>query len=394
MHIQISEVAKQPSFALFNLGFRPFFLLASLSAIVLMLIWAAMYTNTVQLNNYYGVVDWHSHELLFGYSVAVIAGFLLTAVRNWTGVDTLTGLTLALLAMLWLLARIIAFAPVNGWVVAVLDIIFYPFLIAAITYPIIKARQWHNLIMVFIISSLLLANILVHGQHLGYLSSGVSWGNTLALYTIVLLIQVITGRVMPFFTKMAIPGTEIKPKPNLERLLLIGLILLGLAELFKLSSILITALASILVVAHLIRISLWFSRPVLGIPILWVLYAGYCWLIVGFFLKVLVSIGIVTDNLAVHAWTVGVIGLITFGMMARVSLGHSGRAMVASKWLVVGFILLFLGAIIRVVLPVLFMSQYILWIKLSIWVWVIAFVLFFIIYLPILVLPRADGKPG
>ncbi|WP_246540550.1 NnrS family protein [sulfur-oxidizing endosymbiont of Gigantopelta aegis] len=119
--MQIDEAPKK-SFALFNLGFRPFFLLAALSAIILMAIWALSYANIIQLNTYYGFVDWHSHEMLFGYAAAVIAGFLLTAVKNWTGVATITKTPLALLAGLWVLARILPFTTMPGILIASVDV--------------------------------------------------------------------------------------------------------------------------------------------------------------------------------------------------------------------------------------------------------------------------------
>ena len=393
MLLQIDEQAKK-SFALFNLGFRPFFLATAYSAIFIMMIWGLLYTNVIQLNNYYGIIDWHSHEMLFGYAIAVIAGFLLTAVRNWTGVDTISQIPLAVLAGIWLLARILPFTPVPGLVIALLDVSFFFFLMLAIAHPIIKVKQWNNLIMVGIIAAFLLADVLVQAQHLGFMAKGVIQGNTLALYSVLLVIQVLTGRVMPFFTRVVVPGTEVVDRPRLEQVLLYTLILLAVADTLALNKLLISALAMILLVAHVIRIFPWFSKPVLNIPILWVLYAGYLWLLIGFVMKVFVGFDWITNNLVIHAWTVGTIGITSYGMMSRVSLGHTGREMLPPKLAIIGFYLLFIAAIIRVIFPLISMAHYILWIEISIFFWVLAFILFAIAYTPMLSQPRVDGQDG
>jgi len=391
--IQIDEQAKK-SFALFNLGFRPFFLLSALLAVILMAIWGLMYTNIIQLNTYYGFIDWHSHEMLFGYAAAVIAGFLLTAVRNWTNVDTISQTPLAVLAGVWLLARILPFTPAPGLLIAVVDISFFFFLALAVAHPIIKVKQWSNLIMVAILGTFMVADILVQSQHLGIMDGGVIAGNSLALYSVLMIIQVLTGRVMPFFTRVVVPDTQVIERPLLEKVLLITLVLLALADVLMLDSLIISLLAGILLVAHLMRVLPWFSKPVLNTPILWVLYAGYFWLLIGFAMKMLVGFNLVTNNLAIHAWTVGVIGITTYGMMARVSLGHTGREMLPSKLAVIGFYLLFAAAVIRVILPLFLMGQYALWIELSSVLWVAAFVLFTIAYMPVLTQPRVDGRAG
>ncbi|MCU7939596.1 MAG: NnrS family protein [gamma proteobacterium symbiont of Bathyaustriella thionipta] len=393
MFIQIDEQTKQ-SFALFNLGFRPFFLLSALFAVIFMVLWGLLYANMIQLNIYYGFIDWHSHEMLFGYSAAVIAGFLLTAVRNWTNVDTISKTPLAILAGIWLLARILPFTPAPGLLIAAVDVSFFFFLMLAVAHPIIKVKQWNNLIMVAILGVFMAADILVQSQHLGFMEGGVIAGNNLALYSVLMIIQVLTGRVMPFFTRVVVPDTQVVERPLLEKVLLMTLVLLALADVFALNQLLISLLAGILLVAHTMRVAPWFSRPVLNTPILWVLYAGYLWLLVGFAMKMLVGFELVTNNLAIHAWTVGVIGITTYGMMARVSLGHTGREMLPSKLAVIGFYLLFAATLVRVIFPAFLMAQYVLWIEISSVLWVFAFILFTIAYLPVLTQPRIDGRAG
>ncbi|MCW8930194.1 MAG: NnrS family protein [Gammaproteobacteria bacterium] len=393
MFIQIDEQPKK-SFALFNLGFRPFFLLAALSAIFLMGVWVLSYANLIQLNTYYGFIDWHSHEMLFGYSAAVIAGFLLTAIKNWTNVDTITKTPLAILAGIWVLARILPFTAVPGLIIAVVDVSFFFFLTLAVAHPILKAKQSNNFIMIAIISLFLVGDILVQSQHLGLMVNGVAKGNLLALYSVLLIIQVLTGRVMPFFTRVVVPETEVVERPLLEKILLITLVLLALADVFAINGLIISLLSAILLVAHTMRVSPWFSKPVLNVPILWVLYAGYLWFLIGFAMKVFVGFDLVANNQAVHAWTVGVIGITTYGMMARVSLGHTGREMLPSQLAVIGFYLLSLATVIRVIFPLFSMTHYVLWIEVSAILWSVAFVLFAIVYTPVLTQPRVDGRAG
>lgn len=393
MFLQIDEQPRK-SFALFNLGFRPFFLFAAYSAAILILLWLLMYHNVIQLNHFYGFMNWHSHEMLFGYTSAVIAGFLLTAARNWTNVDTITRTPLAILALIWLAARILPFTPLPGGMVVVANILFFLLLSLAVAHPIIKAKQKNNFIMIVLVFSFLIADLMVQSQHLEYLPHGVRYGNTLALYTILFIITLLSGRVMPFFTRVVVPGTEVIERPLLEKSLLILLVLLALADLFSLNGYVIALLAAALVVAHIMRVTPWFSGPVLNIPILWVLYAGYLWIIIGFVLKVGVGLGMVTDNLAIHAWTVGGIAIITYGMMARVSLGHTGREMSPPRLAIIGFFLLFIAAVIRVFFPLFAMSYYLSWIDISGFLWILAFLLFAISYTAILYRPRVDGRAG
>lgn len=393
MFIQIDEPPKR-SFALFNLGFRPFFLLSALLAFVFIALWGLSYSNIIQLNSYYVFIDWHSHEMLFGYAAAVVAGFLLTAVRNWTNVDTISKTPLALLALLWLIARVLPFTPVSGWLIAAVDVSFFFFLILAIAHPIVKAKQWHNLIMVAILSCFMIADILVQSKYLGFMGNGVIAGNNLALYSILMIIQVLTGRVMPFFTRVVVPNTQVVERPGLENFLLIALILLALSDVFAINALLSSFFAAILLLAHIMRVSPWFSKPVLNTPILWVLYAGYLWLLIGLAMKVLVGFNLVANNLVIHAWTVGMIGVTTYGMMARVSLGHTGREMLPSKLAVIGFYLLFLAAVIRVIFPLFLATHYVVLIEISSSLWVLSFILFTIVYLPVLTQPRVDGREG
>jgi len=392
MLLQIGEKPVQ-KFPFLNLGFRPFFLFASLSGFLLIALWLLQYSGVIGLSNYYGTTNWHSHEMLFGYTSAVIAGFLLTAVRNWTNAPTIIKAPLAAIAAIWLVARLLPFTSVAGWVVAVVDLSFFLFLAIAIAMPVVKVKQWKNLIMVIIPLFFFLANLLVHLFHLG-IANTLYAGNMLAIYAIILLLIIMTGRVVPFFTKIVIKRLEPKENIALEKFLYVQLAFLAITDSFGFTPTIVAFFALLGAIAHMIRIRTWFAKELLGVPILWVLHAGYVWMIIGFILKALAAMEMVGNNLAIHAWTVGAIGLLTYGMMARVSLGHTGREMKPAKIVEFGFLVIIFAAIIRVIFPMLSMESYNLWVQLSGILWCLAFVLFIITYTKMYFQVRVDGQMG
>ncbi|RKZ93991.1 MAG: NnrS family protein, partial [Gammaproteobacteria bacterium] len=194
-------------FALFELGFRPFFLLASLFSIIATTIWMATYTFGWSLPvSTITPIAWHGHEMVFGYSMAIIAGFLLTAVRNWTGVQTIKGLPLLLLALTWLLARILPLlnSPLLFEWAAIFDIAFLLGLTLAVLHPIAKVKQWRQLLIVSILASILAANILYYLGVFHLVNQGISWGLFSAVYLIMALIFTLARRVMPFFIERGV----------------------------------------------------------------------------------------------------------------------------------------------------------------------------------------------
>jgi uncharacterized protein involved in response to NO len=206
------DIRPESGIAVFNLGFRPFFLLAGISALLLIPLWIYVYTTGSDDFSYYGAVSWHSHEMIFGYSVAVISGFLLTAVRNWTGLQTPGGTALVALVALWLAGRVSPFFAdtLPHWLIAVVDTAFLPVLAITIAIPLIRRRQKHNMVFLFVLAAMALANIMVHLQMLGFTQTSAKRGTYFAVYLIVLLITILGGRVIPFFTEKGIPGAETK----------------------------------------------------------------------------------------------------------------------------------------------------------------------------------------
>ena len=244
-----------------------------------------------------------------------------------------------------------------------------------------------------LIATMFIANMMVHAEALGF-AQVASNGLTLMTDMIVLLILIITGRVLPFFTQAVIPGFTSKQWVWVEKPTIALMIFIAVLHQLPTQAWLLSIAYFILTGLQIIRVSGWHNPRVWKIPVLWVLYTGYAWLIVGFALSALSAANIFPANLATHALTIGVIGIFTLGMMSRVALGHTGRPMQTSSSVNLAFILLNLSAVARVFGPVILPSQYIAWIYLSGSIWILAFLLFAVQYIPILLSPRVDGKPG
>ncbi len=390
-----SPTLKASSNALFALGFRPFFSAAGISATLLMIIWLGVWSGAMGVSSYYGSIPWHSHEMLFGYAVAIIAGFLLTAVRNWTGVNTPNGKPLILLTLLWLAGRLLPTMGdlIPGMVIALVDLAFLPALAMAIQPALWQGKMKINRIFVPLLLVMAIANLLTHLQFLG-ISDTYSRGTDAMLYMIILLIVFIGGRVMPFFTESVLPDAKVKRNQPVETASAGALIALVLVQMIYPTPWLSGPLAALVAVTQILRVIGWHDRRVWSTPILWVLYAGMLWIILGFTLKALAAAGMVSTTLATHALTVGGIGVLTLGMICRVALGHTGRPMHPATSIKLSFILLNIGAAVRVLAPIFMPGQYQLWVHLSGGIWILCFVIFCAVYLPILVKPRADGKEG
>ncbi|HEY8220003.1 MAG TPA: NnrS family protein [Methylobacter sp.] len=388
----------QPIFdyPLFALGFRAFFALAGLAALVLIVFWNAIYNGSLTSEHYYPHNYWHAHEMLLGYAVAVIAGFLLTAVKNWTGKPTLTGDQLASLCLLWLYGRILPFyaGALPDALIALVDFSFLPILAYQVSKPIIQAKQFRNLFFIGLLLLLALGNSLIHAEMLGLQENTAVTGIQLVVATIIILILIIAGRVFPFFTERGIPGTLIIRNPLLDSLSVASAIAVFALQLFDISGTLLALAAVIAVAVNVVRLAGWYVQRIWYVPLLWVLYAGYGWIILGFILTALSAFSVVLPTLALHAFTLGGIGVLTLGMMARVSLGHTGRALKTSNAIAIAFVLINIAALFRVLLPIAMPDWYEKLIYVSTLSWLAAFSLFVFVYAPILTSARVDGQEG
>ncbi|MGZ5576735.1 MAG: NnrS family protein [Methylobacter sp.] len=388
----------QPIFdyPLFALGFRAFFALAGLAALVLIVFWNAIYSGTLTSEHYYPNNYWHAHEMLLGYAVAVIAGFLLTAVKNWTGKPTITGDQLASLCLLWLYGRILPFyaGALPDVLIALVDFSFLPILAYQVSKPIIQAKQFGNLFFIGLLLLLALGNGLIHTEMLGLQDNSAAIGIQLVVATIIILILIIAGRVFPFFTERGIPGTLVIRNSLLDSLSIASAVIVFALQLFDISGTLLALAAVIAIVVNIARLAGWYVRRIWYVPLLWVLYAGYGWIILGFILTALSAYSVVLPTLALHAFTLGGIGVLTLGMMARVSLGHTGRALKASNAIAIAFVLINVAALFRVLLPIAMPHWYENLLYLSTLSWLSAFSLFIFVYAPILTSARVDGQEG
>ena len=383
-------------FALFALGFRPFFLLAAIFAVVLIAIWAGAFVINRPLTTYYGMTGWHSHEMIFGYACAVIAGFLLTAVRNWTGMETAKGPPLAGLSALWLAGRIMPFFPggLPPWLIALVDLLFLPALALSLAIPLVRGGQKRNLFFIPLLGAFALADLLVHLELFGFAYGSARAGNFLALDLIILLIVIMGGRVIPFFTERALSGVSPRKWQWLEWSSIASVIAFMLAELFLPGSIPAGVMAGLAAASNGLRLAGWYTKRFWAVPLLWVLHLGYAWVVVGFCLKTLAVLDLVPPQLTLHAFTVGGIGVLTLGMMARVSLGHTGRSLKAAGPVAFAFALINLAAVLRGIVPIIFPYWLLQLAALSGGLWILSFLIFVVIYTPILISPRVDGGLG
>ncbi len=396
--MDISEPESPRGAAWLRLGFRPFFLAAGSYAVIGMLIWFAAYSLNWTLP-FAGIsaMTWHAHEMIFGYSLAVIAGFLLAAVGNWTGLPTVRGTPLLLLFLAWLLARLLLLGD-TAWLIyaAAFDLLFTAGLVLAITAPILRARQWGNLGIVAIVLLLLGSNLLFYLGAGGWLEQGVYLGLYSGLYLILGLVLVMSRRVVPFFIERGVGyPVELRNSQFIDVAGLLAFLVFWLADLYQPNGLVVAWSAIALVLLHGVRLQGWYTSGIWRKPLLWSLYLAHVAIILGFGLKALVYYVDLSPYFALHAYAVGGIGLITMGMMARVILGHTGRAVAdppkAVSWL---FAALILATLVRVALPILHIERYALWISLSQWLWIIAFSGFVLVYAPMLVRTRVDGKDG
>lgn len=379
---------------MFELGFRAFFLGAGILAIVSISLWSAIYLFGLVLPiEGLTIFQWHAHEMIFGYTLAVIAGFLLTAVKNWTGIHPINSWLLSVLFALWFAVRLcFIFAGNYLWIAAWLDLLFSVMLLVAVCRPIVIKKQWKQLAIVSKLLIILGFNGLFYAGVLGWLEQGVFLGIYGGLYLVLGLVLTMGRRVIPSFIESGV-GYPVSLF-NSKWLDISSLVLfLGffISELFLRNQALSAYLALALFAVNAFRLLGWYTIGIWRKSLLWSIYLSFWFITFGFLLFAATYWFAVSPYLSIHAFAYGGIGLITIGMMSRVSLGHTGRNVAEPpKAVGFGFGLLLLGALVRVVMPLVAVAHYSLWIGLSQLLWVAAFVVFLVVYTPILVKPRIE----
>lgn len=392
--------APHPAMVLFGYGFRPFFLATGVLATLLVPWWAAFIAWGVHLGTNWPPPLWHGHEMLYGFIVAAIAGFLLTAVPSWTGERGFAGWPLAALSALWLLGRVlIATSAIWPWpLVAAIDLSFLPGLAGLVAPALIRARN-RNTPLLVVLASLWGTDVAFYWGL--FRADPMLAGHSLivGIDIILLLITVIGGRIVPAFTGTALRQRGIGGPLRTWRVLTplsVGIMLaVAIVDLWKPGSRLAGWVALAAAVIQAIRLAQWKGLRTLSMPIVWVLHLAYLWLAIGLALKALWLLGaFVFAAFYLHALAIGAAATMIVAVMTRASLGHTGRPLVVAKPTVCAYGLLALAAIVRVFGPTFLAIPYGDIVALAAALWVGAFALYLWAYVPILLGPRADGKPG
>lgn len=386
-------------YAILELGFRPFFLFAALYSIAATLSWFGIYVMQLQ-PTLPSMSDpaWHAHEMVFGYGAAVVAGFLLTATQNWTGLRTLHSTPLALLLALWLIPRIAPYVwPAAPLVLpAVFDIAFLTLLICALGWVILKSGNRKQMFILLLLVLLLLSNGLYYLGLAGVVPGGARTANFSGLYALLGLILILSRRVVPMFTERGV-GYPVKLKNHawVDRASMVLFVLFWIFELADLGDAPRALISGTLFLLHAFRLWGWYTHGIWKKPLVWVLHVAYAFLTIGFLLTLSSALTDMPSQLATHAFAYGGLGMMTLGMMSRVSIGHTGHNIHRPPGaLTLAFGVLLAGSVVRVLAPIALPSQYVFWIALSQVLWVAAFAIFLITLAGTLVRPRIDGKPG
>ncbi len=379
-----------------SFGFRPFFLLAALAAGVLLPVWGFYFAGDLGVPTRLAPPIWHGHEMLFGFTAAVIAGFLLTAVPAWTGIPPVKGGRLVALAVLWVAGRLAVYfaALLPAWLVAAIDVAFFPAVALTIAPALVASNNRRNFGFPVVLLVFALANLAIHAAATGYFPAGAEIGIKVAVGLVTLLMIIIGGRVIPGFTANAL-GTPSRRPDWTDKAALYAAIAVLLLELLPQARLAqgLAALGAAVLVA--LRMRGWQSLRTSRRPILWVLHLGYAWIAVGLAFK---GFGLLTEIVrwqdALHGLTAGAIGTLTLGMMSRVALGHTGRPLQVRPAITAAYILITLATVIRLCTPfaaTLHPVQALTHVAGALWA--AAFIIYFVVYAPILIAPRADARP-
>ena len=392
----IPRLQRQSSIALLSYGFRPFFLGAGLWATLAMVLWIGLMSGHWAFANSYGAVAWHAHEFLFGYVSAVLTGFLLTAIPNWTGRLPLQGQPLLALCLLWAAGRAAMLATDQTGVAAAaaLDCAYLPTLAAVIVREVVAGKNWRNLKVSILVALLAFANVLFQVEVLVH--GAPNYGLRLGIAAIVGLIMLVGGRVTPSFTHnwLKREGSAKLPAP-LGRFDMAAMAIAAAALLSWIAAPEWSGTGVLLViaaVAQAARLGRWAGERTWREPIVFILHVGYAFVPLGA-LALGVAIvwpAIIAPTGALHAWTTGAIGTMTLAVMTRATLGHTGRAIEAQPATIVIYGAILFAALARVAAPLLPAIYYPLLTGAAAG-WIVAFGGFVIVYGPMLVRPRASG---
>ncbi|KAB2917410.1 MAG: NnrS family protein [Hyphomicrobiaceae bacterium] len=385
--------------AILGYGFRPFFLFGALHAALAIVLWVPWFLGLKAVATTLPPVAWHAHSLLFGYVPAVIAGFLLTAIPNWTGRPPLVGWPLAALVSLWLAGRLAVIVPASlgPWSAALLDLTFLAALTAIAAREVVSARNWRNVKVLVLLAILLFAQGLFHWEVERFGRPEMS--DRLAIGTVLTLITLIGGRIVPSFTSNWIrrsnPGPLPRPPGTFDTLATTaGIVALGTWIATAQMNVPGWAGGGILVLAgllHLVRQARWAPHRTLREPLVAILHAAYFFVPLGYILTgaAELSHGHIAASAGIHAWTTGAIGTMTLAVMTRASLGHTGRPLAATRTTIAIYGAVLLAALLRIA-SALAPHLTLLLLPAAGIAWIVAFAAFAAAYGPMLLRRRRD----
>ncbi len=338
--------------ALFSHGFRPFFLFGAICAGTMIPLWLAAYAGESSVPTLFTPRDWHVHEMLFGYVAAVIAGFLLTAVPNWTGRLPIQGVPLMILFAAWLAGRLaVTFSDVIGWQAALaIDAAFLVLLAAAAGREIVAGRKWNNLKVVGIVSLLALTNVSFHLE--AHVNGLAEFSSRAAIALVVTLVCLIGGRIVPSFTRNWLarrgPGRLPIPFGQFDAVVMVVGTIALIAWVISGAGPLTAAALAVAGLLHLVRLGRWAGERTFAEPLVLILHVAYAFVPTGFFLAALAALDVVAPSAGIHAWTGGAVGSMTIAVMTRASLGHTGQNLSASFVTQAIYVLIVASALARI----------------------------------------------
>lgn len=386
------------AYSLFALAFRPFFLFGACWALLAISIWALWFSGLMSFQFGFPAALWHAHEMLFGFGAVVAVGFLLTAAQNWTGLPSLSGKPLLLLTLLWLTARFsLLFAQYTPllWLFLVAQLLWWTGAIYSLASLLIRAKSKNNYLFIPLLSVMALLNtIFIYAAATERFTSASHLSHSMVLLFSILM-GIVGGRVIPFFTARAL-GLEQNKTPLLDKWLL-SLSAFGtvwfITDFFVQLPLKACWLILLVGSLHLLRLSFWTPWKIWAAPLLWSLQLAYLALALGL---ILLGISDLTQLLVfkdvLHLLSISAMAGMILAMMARVSLGHTGRVLQVGKMITLAFALLLLAGPVRI-LASLAGFPLLLW-QVSALLWLCAFAIFLWFYWPVLIQPRADGRPG
>lgn len=373
-------------------GFRPFFLLGVLYSILSIGFWGMLYAGLYTPPDFMlDPISWHAHEMIYGFSLAIVAGFLLTAVANWTGGAPVRQIHLAGLCCLWLLGRIVLNFDLGlpHFSVVLIAVSFIPALVVSLAIPLFKSWNKRNFIFLTLLSVLLVCDI-------WFLITSNIVALHVALMMILIMVSLIGGRIIPAFTVAALRRKGIETyqtdQLKLDMAALASLLAVALCLVFAKETLALTICAALSCIIHGLRMYHYHTLKTFDDPLLWILHAGYGWLVIGLGLLASTGLGLLTVPIVIHALTAGCIGSMILGMICRVTLGHTGRELKVGGLTTFSFFAIQLAALMRVFGPILtpeYMSE---WVIGSALIWCLCFLAYLWIYAPMLFTSRPDGQ--